>query len=31
MKYNLTEFKDKNDRNVYAKDSCNVCYGTGKN
>lgn len=30
MRYLLTEFKDKNDRNVYAKESCNVCHGTGR-
>ena len=29
MRYNLTEFKDKNNQNVYAKDGCNICYGTG--
>lgn len=29
MKYNLTLYKDKNKRNTYAKDSCNVCHGLG--
>ena len=29
MKYNLTPYKDKLKRNTYAKDSCNVCHGSG--